>query len=190
MTAPVIRSVRCLHHGWGRYLVATVDPGTSAPYDREVEDHGHAAVVLPYDPDRRVALLVDQLRVPVLIGGAAPSLLEAPAGRLDGDDPAACARREAQEEAGLALSHLEPAGVCYAMPGISTERMHLFLAVYRPADRTSAGGGLASENEHITVREIGLRDLAAMVDENRLPDMKTLLLVQTLRLRRPDLFAS
>ena len=37
--------------------------------------------------------------------------------------------------------------------------------------------------------ELPLRELAAMVDTGRLPDMQALVLAQTLRLRHPDLFA-
>ena len=37
--------------------------------------------------------------------------------------------------------------------------------------------------------ELPLTEIAAMSDAGTLTDMKTLLLVQTLRLRRPDLFA-
>jgi hypothetical protein len=74
------------------------------------------------------------------------------------------------------------------MPGISTERMHLFLAPYGPGDRTGAGGGAAGEHENVTVSEMTLAALAAMVDRGELTDLKTFALVQTLRLRRPDLF--
>jgi hypothetical protein len=74
------------------------------------------------------------------------------------------------------------------MPGISTERLSLFLAEYRPDHRTAAGGGLASENEILTVVEIGLAELARMADEAELADLKTLTLVLALRVRRPDLF--
>ena len=75
------------------------------------------------------------------------------------------------------------------MPGISTERMHLFLAPYGQADRIGAGGGLKDEHEDISINEVDLDELAAMADDGRLTDMKTLLLAQTLRLRRPDLFS-
>ena len=75
------------------------------------------------------------------------------------------------------------------MPGVSTERMHLYLAPYGEADRAGPGGGVPDEHEHTTVVEMALGALAAMADSGRLDDMKTLVLVQTLRLRRPDLFA-
>lgn len=186
----MIESARILHAGWSRFVLATVALADGTRYDREVEHHGDAAAILPYDPARRVAILVSQLRVATLYVGSSAHVLEVPAGLLDEDDPAACARREAEEEAGLALRELEPAGSCWALPGISTERLHLYLAPYGASDRTSAGGGLAAENEHIAVHELPLRELAAMADDGRLVDMKTLLLVQTLRLRRPELFAA
>jgi hypothetical protein len=39
------------------------------------------------------------------------------------------------------------------------------------------------------VVEMSLAELAALAEAGRLEDMKTALLVQTLRLRHPDLFA-
>jgi 8-oxo-dGTP pyrophosphatase MutT (NUDIX family) len=107
---------------------------------------------------------------------------------LDEDDPADCARREALEEVGLALTSLEPAGAMWTMPGISTEYMHMYLAPYRRSDRAAAGGGVAGEHENITVTEMSLSALAALADRGGLSDLKTFALVQTLRLRRPDLF--
>lgn len=125
----------------------------------------------------------------MLFRGEPSEFLEVPAGLLEhGEEPTDCARREALEEVGVALGTLEPAGHSWSMCGISTERMSLFLAPYRASDRKAAGGGLAEEHENITVVEAPLAALRDMADRNALDDMKTLLLVQTLRLRRPDLF--
>ena len=46
-----------------------------------------------------------------------------------------------------------------------------------------------AEGESIAVVELALAELAAMADAGRITDMKTMLLTQTLRLKRPDLFA-
>lgn len=187
--APRIAGTRTAYEGWARYLVAQVRLPDGSHVDREVEDHGPAVAVLPYDPERRVALLVRQFRTPPCFVDGTASVLEAPAGLREEDDPKACARREAFEEVGLRLSQLEPAGRVWSLPGLSTERMDLFLAPYRAADREGAGGGLAEENECIEVMEIALSDLAVMADRGEIVDMKTLCLTQTLRLRHPDLFA-
>jgi len=184
-----IRSSKVVHDGWLKLHVATLSGDDGVEFKREIEDHGNAVGVLPHDAERRMALLVKLPRAPVLFRGELSAFLEVPAGILeDGEAPADGARREVLEEVGLALGVLEPAGHTWSMCGISTERMSLFLAPYRAADRTAAGGGLAEEHENITVVEAPLAALRDMADRNALDDMKTLLLVQTLRLRRPDLF--
>ena len=185
-----IRSTTLAHGGWLKLRVATLAGDDGVTFTREIEDHGPAVAVLPYDPERRVALLVMLPRAPVLLMGGSSDALEAPAGLRENDeDPGDCARREALEEAGVTLRDLEEAGHTWSMSGVSTERMHLFLAPYAAEDRTGEGGGLAGEHENITVVEMPLAELRARADRNALDDMKTLCLVQTLRLRRPDLFA-
>ncbi len=186
--APIIRGTRIVHDGWSRFLVAEVTMPDGTRLAREIEDHGRAVAVLPYDPERRVALLVEQFRPPAFYAAGIVSLLEVPAGLLDENDPEEGARREAQEETGVQLRDLESIVCGWSMPGISTEQMDLFLAAYGAADRSGLGGGLASEHENITVHEIPLADLAARSDRGEITDMKTLLLVYALRLRHPGLF--
>ena len=77
----------------------------------------------------------------------------------------------------------------WSIPGSSTERINLYLAPYAASDRIGDGGGLDHEHENITVVERPLAELARMADGGEIDDLKTLALVQTLRLRRPDLFA-
>ena len=74
----------------------------------------------------------------------------------------------------------------WTMPGISTERMHLYLATYHGRAREGRGG--VDEDEDITAVELDLRELARLADAGELVDIKTLVLLQTLRLRRPELF--
>ena len=185
-----IGSIKALYEGWGRYLLVSVDKPEGGRIAREVEDHGDAAGVLPYDPERRTALLVRQLRVPMLLAAGIAETLEAAAGCIDDDEePEVCVRREAMEELGLRLGAVERVVTMQTMPGISTERIHLFLAPYSPPDRVGTGGGLEAEDEAITVVEMPLAELAALADRGELTDAKTLILLQTLRLRRPELFA-
>lgn len=173
--------------GWINVSRVSVAMPDGALAERHVEDHGPGVAVLPYDSERRVALLVSQPRAPVMLDGGAP-VLEAVAGRLDGTDPAFRARAEAMEESGVELGSLEPVVCLWTMPSISTERLHLFLAPYTLADRTGRGGGCDGEQENITVHEFPLARLAQDANAGLLPDAKTLILVQALRLRRPELF--
>ncbi len=156
---------------------------------REVEHHGDAVAVLPYDPARKVALLVSLSRAPAIVAGVTEPFLEAPAGMIEDGDAAATAKRELIEETGLRVCDVEPVGFVWSSPGVSTERMHLFLAAYSPADRIGEGGGVAGEHEDITVTEMRLSALGKALDSGGIADMKTLALLLLLRGRRSDLFA-
>lgn len=187
--SPAILDQRVVHDGWSRFRILRVRTADGTVLQREVEDHGPAVAVLPYDPRRRVATLVTQLRPALMFACGAQTLTEAPAGLLEeGEAPADCARREALEETGLRLGALEPLGALWPMPGLSTELMHLFLAPYGVDDRVAAGGGLAVEHENIVVAEEPLGDLAAAVDAGTLADLKTAFLILHLRHRHPHLF--
>lgn len=186
---PADMPVRTVHSGWlDLHLVDLTNPDGST-YDRYVEDHGRAAAVLPYNPKTRMALLVTMPRAALRFAGGG-DVVEAPAGIVDqGETALQSARRELVEEAGLEVDDLEPAGAILTSPGISTERIDLFLAAYDDAQRTGEGGGLDDENENITVVEMALDDLWSLMESDLAADAKTRVLVQTLRIRRPDLFS-
>jgi nudix-type nucleoside diphosphatase (YffH/AdpP family) len=156
---------------------------------REVESHGEAAAVLPYDAERRCALVVRLFRVPVFSVTQEPWLEEACAGMIDNELDEATARREALEELGVSLETLERVGRIWSSAGVSTERQSLFLAPYTAADRIGPGGGVASEHEGITVVERPLAQLSTELDQGRIADGKLLTLMLALRLRKPALFS-
>ncbi|MFC3712416.1 NUDIX domain-containing protein [Sphingoaurantiacus capsulatus] len=182
-----IVALRDIYRGWMGLLMATLRT-PSGDVERHIMLNREAVCVLPYDPERRTAIVVSMLRAPVAYAGE-PDMLEAIAGSLDGADPADCARREALEEGGVRLGMLEPVARAWTMPSNSTERLAFYLAPYRPADRIGDGGGIADEHENITVHELPLEALWRLVDTCELRDGKLLLLLQALRIRRPDLFA-
>ncbi len=184
-----ILHTRMVHDKWAKFLIATVRSPDGHAVEREIEDHGEAVCVLPYNTERKTAILVRQMRAPVLFAAGAEDLIEAVAGVIERDEQAdACARRETREEAGLELQSLQHVFTAWTMPGISTERMHFYLAVYDGAARPDVCGGLAGEHEHTIAVEFPLAELARMADHGELVDVKTLLLLQTLRLRQPGLF--
>ncbi|MDH3028560.1 MULTISPECIES: NUDIX domain-containing protein [Methylobacterium] len=179
-----------IHRGWNTFGIATLTLPDGSTVRRALEDHGEAACVLPYDPVRRVALLVRQARVGPAFWGEPADLDEAPAGGLDGAAPEETAIREAMEEAGVRLRDLEPVAHAYSMPSISSERLWLYLAPYGASDRVGSGGGLHEEGEQVVALEVPLATLGDQARAGRLPDLKTLVLVQALMLRSPDLFAA
>ena len=190
-------SVTPLHTGFTRVESHEVEvalrAGGRQTYRREVHVHPGGVAVFAYDPVLKVAVLVRQLRVAVAVAGRGdPHALEVIAGLSDkaGEPPAETARREAEEEAGLKLGAMVPLGMAFTTPGISTERIHLFLAeTSLDRDRIGPGGGAVEEHEDIEVVILPLAELARMADAGDLEDLKTLALVQSLRVRRPDLFA-
>lgn len=180
--------LRIIHQDWNTFGIATITEKDGTVVKRALEDHGKAACVLPYDPERRVALLVRQVRVGPMFWGEHGEVDEAPAGGVENGDPREAAIREAYEEAGVRLTNLEQVFDGYSMPGVSSERVSLYLAPYSQADRVGLGGGLVDEGEQIVVLEVPLADLADRSAAGEINDMKTALLVQALRLRRPGLF--
>jgi nudix-type nucleoside diphosphatase (YffH/AdpP family) len=162
---PQILSTRTLYEGWTSLRLVRVRLDSGEVVNREVEDHGNAVAVLPYDPVRRTVMLIRIMRAPALLNAGRTALFECPAGLLEEADPVEAARREAEEEVGLALHDMEHVGRVWTSPGISAEQMDLYLAPY------SAG------------------DLVwAMLERGELDDMKTFALMQALRLRHPELF--
>src|SRR5262249_23017268 len=110
-------------------------------------------------------------------------------GGRKGDDPAACMRREALEEAGVRLGDLTHVARAMNMPGVSTMCIDLYLATYRQQDFVAQGGGVAEEREDIAVVEMTLAQLARLIEQGPPVDLSTAFLVQPLRLRAPELFA-
>ncbi|MDE2595314.1 MAG: ADP-ribose pyrophosphatase [Sphingomonadales bacterium] len=176
-----------VYDGWYRFARVGLRLPDGAVVERHLLDNGSAVMVLPYDPVRRVVMLITQPRAGVLASGA-PPVLEALAGGLDGMAPEQRIREEAMEEGGLRLGTLEWVARVWSLPPVSTEQADLYLAAYGEVDRIGPGGGAADEQEHITVQEVGFDALRAMVLAGELADAKTLVLAQALLLRHPELW--
>ncbi len=90
--------------------------------EREVVEHPGAAVMLPLDGDR--IWLVRQPREVV----GEESLLELPAGKLNGGEVLDTAKRELREEIGKSAAQWQHLTSFYASPGFTNEEIHAFLA--------------------------------------------------------------
>jgi nudix-type nucleoside diphosphatase (YffH/AdpP family) len=182
-----IMSTRPLYEGWLNLLMVGLRAADGVEFERHVVEMRRAVAVLPFDPDRRVALTVSMPRTPVMLAGL-PDMMEAIAGILE-DDPAECTRREAMEEAGVRLGDMTHLGQIWSIPSVVTEKIDYFLAAYRAPDRIADGGGLIEEQENITVHELSLDALWTMMARKEIADGKLAILLMALRLRRPDLFS-
>lgn len=153
--------------------------GAWQPQVRETYDRGDGAATLLCNREQGTVILIRQFRFPVYLNGESGELIEVCAGKLDGDDPVTCARKEAEEETGYRVSDVRlayPAAV-YMSPGSVTERLWLFVGAYDAASRVSAGGGHEDEGEDIEVLELPLGEALAMVESGVIRDAKTMLLL-------------
>lgn len=81
----------------------------SGEVKREIFERGHAAVLLPFDPERDEIVLVEQIRIAAYDTSETPWLLEMVAGMIEeGETVEEVARREAMEEAGLEVKRTKP----------------------------------------------------------------------------------
>ena len=153
--------------------------GTWSRQNRETYDRGNGATILLYDSEAGTILLTRQFRLPAYANGHPDGMLvEAPAGLLDGDDPAEAIRREAEEETGVRVGDVTRLFEVFMSPGSVTERVTFFAAPYSHVDRVSDGGGLPGDGEDIEVLELPLQKAFQMIDDGEIVDGKTIMLLQ------------
>jgi nudix-type nucleoside diphosphatase (YffH/AdpP family) len=145
---------------------------------RETYDRGNGAVLLPYNLAQRTVVLVRQFRYPVFVNGHDDLLIEAAAGQLDNASPEMRIRAEAEEETGYRLGDIHKVFEAFMSPGSVTEKLHFFVAPYERSMRIGAGGGLEDEGEDIEVLELPVDEALAMIDDGRIVDAKTIMLLQ------------
>lgn len=131
---------------------------------REVVEHPGAVAIVPINAAGKV-VLVRQYRYPT-----GRTLLEIPAGKLEkGEDPAACAARELEEETGFTAGRLKKLVSFFTTPGFSDEILHVYLAkeLCQTAQNLDA-------DEFVEVEAYSFSELKAMIANNAINDAKTL----------------
>jgi nudix-type nucleoside diphosphatase (YffH/AdpP family) len=145
---------------------------------RETFDRGNAATLLPYNLNQRTVVLVKQFRYPAYVNGYDDLLIEAAAGLLDNELPEVRIRAEAEEEIGYRLGEVRKIFEAFMSPGAVTEKLYFFVAEYETTMRIGSGGGIAEEGEDIEVLELPIEQALAMIDDGRIVDAKTIILLQ------------
>lgn len=157
---------------------------TEEQQSREAYDRGNGAAVLLYNKNSGTVILTRQFRLPTFISGNKTGMMiEVCAGLLDGDNPEECIKREAEEETGYKISHVEKIFEAYMSPGAVTEILHFFIAEYSPEQKVTEGGGLADEGEDIEVLEFSFEEALSMISSGEIKDAKTIMLLQYLRMK-------
>lgn len=132
--------------------------------EREVMVHPGAVVLLPVLDDGRIVLIrnyrftLDQ------------TLWELPAGtREPKEELSVCAARELEEETGYQAGSLSPLLDFYPSPGVSTERMHVFLA-----QKLTKTAQRLDDAEQIEVHPMAPEQVRELVRTGQIVDAKTL----------------
>ena len=161
----------------GKVFTVTVDQAlleNGRTAEREVVHHNGGACIAALMRDGRV-YLVRQFRYPF-----GREVWELPAGKLEaGEAPLAAAKRELEEECGLAADHWRDLHPIWPTVAYCSEVIHTYLATgLRPVPMH------LDEDEFLTPQALPLDEAVAMVLDGRIVDGKTgaaLLKVQALR---------
>jgi len=171
-----------LAEGWGKLTRWTFDlrrrSGEWQKQVRETYDRGDGAAILLYNNEKKTVVLIRQFRFAVFFNQEPGYLIEVCAGKLDGDDPLTCAKKEAEEETGYRVSDVRQVYRSYMSPGSVTERLTLFVGKYDADSKVSDGGGHFEEGEDIEVLELPFTRAMEMVGTGEINDAKTLILLQ------------
>jgi ADP-ribose pyrophosphatase len=144
-----------------------------------------ALIVLPYDPVTDVVVLIEQFRIGAFAADLPPWLTEAVAGVVEpGEVPETTARREALEEAGCAVSDLEPIGTILLCPGVMAESCTMYCG---RVDASGVGGirGMTDEGEDIRASALPADDAIARAQDGRIVSAYGVLPLLWLGLNRP-----
>jgi nudix-type nucleoside diphosphatase (YffH/AdpP family) len=159
--------------------------GKRAKNAREVYDRGDSAAAFLYDPQRKTVVLTRQFRLGAWMEGYRHQMLvEICAGRLEKNEaPESCIIREIEEETGYKVQQLQHIMSVFMSPAAFTEKLHLYAVPYHPAMKVSPGGGLASEHESIEVLEVPFEMALEMLQDGRIQDAKSVLMLQHAQLQ-------
>jgi nudix-type nucleoside diphosphatase (YffH/AdpP family) len=153
--------------------------GKMSPDQRRlVFERGDAVAALLFNVDTCSVVLVEQFRVPSLIGRRRDDpattngwITEVVAGMINENETAKDAViRETLEETGYKIN--DPLLICkfFSSPGGTSERIFLYFAKVSESERPGKGGGLADED--IKVVQIGVNDLFDRLARGLLDDAK------------------
>jgi ADP-ribose pyrophosphatase len=162
------RSSRLVWDDKWRVRVHTLALPDGRLIERATVEHPGAVVLVPVRPvaGGYEVLILRQYRLAL-----GHDILELPAGTREAAEPwTACAQRELREETGYRAGQLIPLGEVWPAPGLSDERMALFLALDLAADPLPG-----DVDEAIELLTMPLEELAAMALDGRLEDGKSII---------------
>lgn len=168
-----------------RYALTLRHNGEAVRQERDVLRAGKVIAVLPIDVAREEVVLIRQFRLPAHLADGKGDLIEIVAGSVEPDEePAAAARRECEEEIGVAPSAIAEVFCYFTTPGITDEQVIVFLAA---VDAAKTPPRTAHAGEHIEILRVSFDDAIAALAENQMRNGPLLVALQWLALNRARL---
>jgi ADP-ribose pyrophosphatase len=149
-----------------RFRIDTYLQPDGSMEEKGVVEHPGSVVLAPMMDDR--VIMLQQYRSTL-----GQQILELPAGTRGWNEPwLACAQRELREETGYRAGEFIPLGEVWPAPGLSSERMAIFLARQLSRDPLPA-----DFDEEIVLMPMLLAELVSMAHDGRLQDAKSVVAV-------------
>ena len=153
-------------------------------------ERGRTVGILLYDPGRDEVVLVEQFRLPRISPAWPPGRLEIVAGIVDAEDGASeieLARRETQEEAGLALDRRADIPRIASCPAPAPAPRSSISSAPRRFPHAGGIHGLAAEHEDIRVVVLTFDEAMRQVRADAIKNSPTLLALYWLAAERDRL---
>ena len=154
------------------------DGSWSNEIKRELFGGAQVSAVLPYDPENKKIILIQQFRPGTINRNCENYLDEIVAGIIDpGETPEDAAKREVFEETGCEIKHLRSIQGYFPAPGSSESFYNLFLGeVIAPKEEIIRG--LDNENEDILVRSYSFDEVKIKMENNEILNGLALIALQ------------
>lgn len=166
------------------HLTVKSADGETVAQQRDVVIAGKVAVVIPIDLARDEIVLLRQFRLPAHIANGRGDLVEFVAGRVEQDETVvAAARRECEEEIGIAPDKLIPIVTYLTTPGLTDEEVTTFLAAI-DASQVRDGSHTSPDGERLEIFRASLDDLLAALDKGTMRGSPVIIGLQWLALNR------
>lgn len=116
-------------------------------------------MILFYNCDKRMVILMCQFCFLVFINGYEDDFIEVVVGLLDNMDFESCIKVEVEEEIGYCVFCVEKVFEVYMSSGFVMEKFYFYIVEYYLQDWVSVGGGIKLEGEDIDVLEMLLDEV-------------------------------
>ena len=143
---------------------------------REVVEHCSSVACIAALTPRNEVLFVKQFRYPFK-----EIFLELPAGKLDGDEPLECAKRELLEETGAVGEDFVSLGEMYPTVSFCKAAYHLFACKISEFKKPKP-----DDDEFLEILKIPLDEAVKMVLNGEIPDAKTQIGILKLKALKED----